>query len=239
MKDLTGKTFGSLTAVFVDHADAHRERHWKCVCACGKEIVVRQSNLTSGKTKSCGCVHRNKYDFAGHCFGKLTAISFLPGSAQSKAKWLCLCECGEHVLVETHDLISCRVTDCGCTPKRSVRYNEMKHQNERLYTIWRGMKNRCYYSKHKNFACYGGRGIRVCDEWLHSFDTFATWALANEYRSDLTIDRIDVDGNYAPGNCRWITMQAQQRNKRKRPLPKNQQEAGMPSDGNDTGTGTN
>lgn len=77
------------------------------------------------------------------------------------------------------------------------------------------MKSRCYYEKNKCYRSYGGRGISICDEWLKSFDAFAEWSLVNGYADNLTIDRIDVDGNYSPDNCRWITNAEQQKNKRK------------------------
>jgi hypothetical protein len=102
-------------------------------------------------------------------------------------------------------------------PTRTKGYSEFKKQNSRLYTIWQAMKSRCYNEKNKCFYCYGGRGISICDEWKSSFVSFANWALANGYEDTLSIDRIDVDGNYSPTNCRWITMKDQQRNKRKTP----------------------
>jgi hypothetical protein len=102
----------------------------------------------------------------------------------------------------------------------NANWNPIKHQHPRLYRIWQSMKARCYYSKHKNYNSYGGRGISVCATWIHSFNTFTGWALANGYEDNLSIDRIDVNGNYCPENCRWITMADQQKNKRKSPSPK-------------------
>lgn len=83
---------------------------------------------------------------------------------------------------------------------------------KRIYSIWHNMKSRCYYNKSDKYKYYGGRGITVCDEWRDSFKAFYAWAMANGYRDDLTIDRIDVDGNYEPSNCRWIDMLAQNNN---------------------------
>lgn len=84
----------------------------------------------------------------------------------------------------------------------------------RLYHIWRSMCQRCEYQRHERYADYGGRGITVCREWRDSFSVFRGWALANGYRDDLTIDRIEANGNYEPGNCRWVTRADQNRNKR-------------------------
>ena len=80
--------------------------------------------------------------------------------------------------------------------------------------MWKSIRQRCSNKNRADYASYGGRGIKVCDEWLHNFQAFYDWAMANGYHEGLSIDRIDVDGNYCPENCRWISMAAQQRNKR-------------------------
>lgn len=96
----------------------------------------------------------------------------------------------------------------------------MKHGmvGTRIYNIWKDMKKRCYCKTRKDYARYGGRGITVCDEWLHNFQAFYSWAMANGYKDDLTIDRIDVNGNYEPSNCRWITKYQQASNTRRNHL---------------------
>lgn len=78
----------------------------------------------------------------------------------------------------------------------------------RLYRIWKSMRLRCYYQSHKAFERYGGRGIVVCEEWKHSFEKFSAWAVASGYANNLTIDRINADGNYCPDNCRWLTLES-------------------------------
>lgn len=88
-----------------------------------------------------------------------------------------------------------------------------KNGNNRLYRIWRNMKNRCYMPKAAGYRYYGGRGISIASEWLNSFEKFSDWAKNNGYEDWLTIDRIDVNGNYEPGNCRWITIMEQAKNK--------------------------
>lgn len=88
--------------------------------------------------------------------------------------------------------------------------------NTKLYRVWNSIKQRCYNPTDKFYYCYGGRGINVCDEWRNDFATFYDWAIHNGYRENLTIDRIDVNGNYVPSNCRWVDNKTQQRNRRDR-----------------------
>lgn len=93
-------------------------------------------------------------------------------------------------------------------------------RSTRLYTIWRGMKSRCYNSNHPGYKNYGGRDIRICEAWLHDFEAFRIWAHSNNYRPDLTIDRLNPDVGYCPSNCRWATYLEQQEHKRESPTKK-------------------
>lgn len=93
--------------------------------------------------------------------------------------------------------------------------NNLKHgmRNSRIYNIWRSMRQRCNNPNCKNFHNYGGKGITVCDEWKNSFEAFCEWAMKSGYEEGLTIDRIETDGNYEPGNCRWTSQKVQQNNR--------------------------
>ena len=99
---------------------------------------------------------------------------------------------------------------------KSEHHKNWVHGKEpkRLYFAWSNMRRRCYQKQNEKYASYGGRGIKVCDEWLHSFPAFREWALANGYKDNLTLDRIDANGNYEPSNCRWETQKTQQNNRR-------------------------
>lgn len=137
-------------------------------------------------------------------------------------KVLCKCRCGTEKEVHKKHLLSGNSTSCGClrNQKSSERMKAnnpciVKHNmhKTRLYGIWSNIKDRCYNSNNCKYQYYGGKGIKMCDEW-QEFIPFKEWALSNGYKEGLTIDRIDCDENYEPTNCRWITIQEQQYNKR-------------------------
>ncbi|QAT48560.1 hypothetical protein EQM14_01505 [Caproiciproducens sp. NJN-50] len=153
----------------------------------------------------------------GNVFGRLTVISKASNNIHGKAQWLCKCECGKVKIVLADSLISGKTRSCGCLQKEIAPLNNPpKHgmSRTRLWTIWCGMKSRCYYPKNIAYKDYGGRGIKVCDEWLHDFLSFFKWSMKNGYAENLTIDRINYDGNYAPSNCKWSTYEEQENNRR-------------------------
>lgn len=156
-------------------------------------------------------------DISGQRFGYLTVIDRAESVGSDRGlRWNCQCDCGKQVIVPSARLRQGKTKSCGCMQKQIIAEKMTKHgmRDTRLYRIWCGMKARCTNPHVKDFRNYGGRGVSVCSEWLEQFDQFADWALEHGYDDSLTIDRIDVNGNYEPANCRWVTKAEQNRNKR-------------------------
>lgn len=152
-------------------------------------------------------------DLTGQRFGRLVAIEICGNDNKGHYCWRCKCDCGNYKVVANYNLKNNSTKSCGCLSKEiKTKHNK---SNTRLYRIYYAMRQRCYNLKYSRYFDYGGRGIKICDEWKNDFMNFYNWAMENGYRDGLTIDRIDVNGNYEPNNCRWITKEAQQGNTRK------------------------
>lgn len=155
--DLTGRKFGKLTVIKLDHKKHYESNgkskgfmyYWLCKCDCGNIKVIRGVSLTTGHTKSCGCLYSSQNNLS----------------------------------------------------------------KTRLYKILEGIKGRCLYPKNNRYEFYGAKGVSICQEWLDNFQNFYNWAMENGYKDNLTIDRIDINGNYEPLNCRWVDIKTQARNK--------------------------
>ena len=138
------------------------------------------------------------HDLTGQKFGKLTVIEHKGKNAHKHTLWLCRCECGNKIIIRSGDLVTGSTKSCGCSRQESLK----KHgkRNTRLYNIWANMIQRCTNQNIPAYKNYGARGIVVCDEWHKSFASFYEWATTHGYSDELTIERIDVNGNYAPEN---------------------------------------
>lgn len=128
--------------------------------------------------------------------------------------WKCLCKCGNTSILDTHSIKAKRIKSCGCSRKGKNKGNKfgLKHgltqhkiRADPLYEMRNRILTRCYNAKKSDYPYYQGKGIRVCEEWIQHPKAFREWALANGWEKGLSIDRIDPDGNYEPGNCQFIT----------------------------------
>ena len=150
-------------------------------------------------------------DITGQRFGSLT-ISKRHGSVNGRAAWLCACDCGSDYVGTGKEMLSGKVTSCGCGLTRSNRRTTHGKSKSKIYSVWTSMKLRCESPSDASYEWYGSRGITVSDEWSKSFDAF--YADMGDAPEGCSIDRIDVDGPYCKDNCKWATASEQSRNRR-------------------------
>lgn len=221
-----GKIFGKLTAIEpTGEETSDQGPKWRFKCKCGNTVERFLSTVILSMKKyphrvPCCKDCRVDRDITGKKFGKLTVLvrtSLRAADGRSSNRlFICECDCGEIILINGGNLVTGNTISCGCEHRKVVKEVSSTHSmsKDRIYKIWAGIKVRCYNNKCESYFRYGGRGIKVCDEWKDDFMNFYNWAMNNGYKDDLTIDRIDVNGNYEPDNCKWIPLCEQSWNKR-------------------------
>lgn len=223
-KDITGQKFGYLTAIRPVGKQKNGAMVWECKCVCGNKIHVNISALTSRNHTSCGCklvrAMRSRTrvnsvdDYIGVKFGRLTILRYWGTTPKGEEKALCQCECGKQVIDVFSKVKRGDIKSCGCLREERKVEAKTTHgmTNSPTYKIWTCMRNRCNNPNAANYYLYGGRGIKVCDRWNNSFESFLEDM--GEKPIGFSIDRKNPNCDYEPANCRWVSPRQQARNRR-------------------------
>lgn len=224
--DITGMRSGSLVAVrFSGKKSPAGIRLWLCKCDCGGEKLATASHIKQGLIGSCGCTAAIRAEeMVGKVFNRWTVLRHTGRNKAGDNLYECQCECGTRRIVKGGLLRASHrgSKSCGCLRDDKTRARcgtqspTYKHgmAGTLLGGVWAGMLERCYKNYNKNYHNYGGRGITICDEWREKPELFFEWCFANGWEQGLEIDRIDNDGPYSPGNCRFVTHKVNAQNRR-------------------------
>lgn len=158
-------------------------------------------------------MHWRITDYTGQQFKYFKVLYYIHSKGKN-SKWLCLCDCGNLFETTATNIRRREGLSCGCHYGDTHIKHGVARKNYRLYKIYAGIIDRCRNPTNNNYKNYGGRGIDICEAWSNNINAFYDWAISNGYNKNLSIDRIDVNGNYEPSNCRWVDMKTQGNNRR-------------------------